>query len=49
MNPSYELFVLKFLKPCLYDPGSRLVNNLLLYLQLRLYGDRDVPLDRGLG
>ena len=52
MNPSYELFVLKFLKPCLYDPGtlgSRLVNNLLLFSRLRLYGDLDVPLDRGLG
>ena len=26
-------------------PGYRLVNNLLLFLQLRLYGDRDVPLN----
>ena len=35
-------------RACLYDPGipgSRLVNNLLLILQLRLYGDRDVPVE----
>ena len=46
------------LRACLYDPGipaclgipgSRLVNNLLLFLQLRLYGDRDIPLDRDPG
>ena len=40
------------LRACLYDPcvpgrpgvpGSRLVDNLLLFSRLRLYGDRDVP------
>ena len=39
-------------RACLYDPGipgSRLVNNLLLILPLRLYGDRDVPPDRDPG
>ena len=30
-------------------PGSQLVDNLLLFLKLRLYGDRDVPLDRDSG
>ena len=40
------------LRACLYDPGvpgrpgvpgSRFVDNLLLFSRLRLYGDRDVP------
>ena len=26
-------------------PGSRLVDNLLLFSRLRLYGDRDVPVE----
>ena len=46
------------LRACLYDPcvpgrpgvpGSRLVDNLLLFSRLRLYGDRDVPPDRDPG
>ena len=45
-------------RACLYDPGvlgrpgvpgSRLVDNLLLFSLLRLYGDRDVPVYRDLG
>ena len=46
--------VLPPLRACLYDPGvpgrlgvlgSRLVDNLLLFSRLRLYGDRDVPVE----
>ena len=40
------------LRACLYDPGvpgSRLVDNLLLFSRLRLYGDRDVPVYRDPG
>ena len=46
------------LRACLYDPGvpgrpgvpgSRFVDNLLLFSRLRLYGDRDVPVYRDPG
>ena len=47
-------------RACLYDPGvpgqaeipvyrDKLVDNLLLFSRLRLYGDRDVPVYRDPG
>ena len=43
---------MKDLRACLYDPGtpgSQLADNLLLFSQLRLYEDRDVPPDQDPG
>ena len=50
--------IITIISACLYDPGvpgrpgvpgSLLVDNLLLFSRLRLYGDRDVPVYRDLG